>query len=137
MICDLPEHSKMQPNHPDSVGPPLDYMAECRIFDSIWLDLYDPYCFYTLGMTGDPPEFPTPWELVTHSQVRDLLKSARSIGRPYMILAHSASSVTAMSMLWELHMATCLRCLQVDLRDKSVKLVLPLLCIYGGMIFLI
>ena len=26
MICDLPEHRKVQPNHPDPVGPPLDYM---------------------------------------------------------------------------------------------------------------
>ena len=29
MICDLPEHGKTQPNHPDPVGPPLDYMGEC------------------------------------------------------------------------------------------------------------
>ena len=28
MICDLPEHRKVQPNHPDLVGPPLDYMGE-------------------------------------------------------------------------------------------------------------
>ena len=26
MICDLPEHGKMQPNHPDPVGLLLDYM---------------------------------------------------------------------------------------------------------------
>ena len=25
MICDLPEHGKMQPNHTDPMGPPLDY----------------------------------------------------------------------------------------------------------------
>ena len=75
MICDLPEHGKMQPNHPNPMGPPLDYMGECRVFDGIWLDLYDLCRFYTLGMTGDPPEFPAPQEPVTHSQVRDLLKS--------------------------------------------------------------
>ena len=28
MICDLPKHRKVQPNHPDPVGPPLDYMGE-------------------------------------------------------------------------------------------------------------
>ena len=55
--------------------------------------------FYALGMTGDPPDFPTLWELVTCSQVRDLLKFARSIGRPYVILAHSADFVTTVSML--------------------------------------
>ena len=27
MICDLPKHGKMQPNHPDPMGPPLDYMG--------------------------------------------------------------------------------------------------------------
>ena len=76
MICDLPKHGKMQPNHPNPVGPPLDYMVECQVFYSIWLDLYDLCHFYILGMTGNPPEFPTPWEPVTRSQVRDLLMSA-------------------------------------------------------------
>ena len=35
-------------------------------------------------------------------------------------------------MLRELHMATCLRCFQVDLRDKSVKLLFCLFCTYAG-----
>ena len=77
MICDLPEHVKTQPNHPDPVGPPLGYMAKCKVFDCIRLDLYNLCHFYALGTTGDPPDFPPPQELVTHSQVRDLLKSAR------------------------------------------------------------
>ena len=131
MICDLPEHSKMQPNHPDPMGLSLDYMAECKVFDGIWLDLYNLCHFYILGMTGDPLEFPTPWEPVMHSQVRDLLKSARSIGHPYMILVHSTDSVTTVSLLRELHTATCLRCLQVDLGDKSVKMFCPF-CMYMG-----
>ena len=41
MICDLPEHRKMQPNHPDPVGPPLDYMGECQVFDGIRSNIYD------------------------------------------------------------------------------------------------
>ena len=132
MFCDLPKHGKMQPNHPDPVGPPLDYMVECRVFDGIWSELYDLCHFYILRMTGNLPEFPAPWEPVTCSQVRDLLKLAQSIGHPYMILAHSADSVTAMSMLWELHTATYLRCLQVDLQDKSVKLLFCPFCAYAG-----
>ena len=80
MICDLPEHGNTQPNHPDLVKPPLDYMGECQVFDGIRSDIYDLCRFYTLGMTSDPPEFPTPWEPVTHWQIRDLLKSAHSIG---------------------------------------------------------
>ena len=94
-ICDLPEHRKAQPNHPDLVGPPLDY-----IYDLCW--------FYNLGMTGDPPEFPAPREPATHGGIRDLLKLARAIGWPYRILVHSADSVTAISMLRELHTAACL-----------------------------
>ena len=74
MICDLPEHGKTQPNHPDPVGLPLDYMAKCKVFDCIWSDLYDLCHFYALGVTGDPPDFPAPWEPVMSSQVRDLLK---------------------------------------------------------------
>ena len=83
-------------------------------------------------MTGDPPDFPPPWEPVTHSQVKDLLKSARSIGYSYMILVHSTDSLTAMSMLWELHTATCLRCLQVDLHGKSIRMSFCPFCAYAG-----
>ena len=35
MICDLPEHGKAQPSHPDPVGPPLDYMGKRQVFDGI------------------------------------------------------------------------------------------------------
>ena len=108
MICSLPEHSKAQPNHPDPVGPPLDYMGKRQVFDGIRSDIYDLCWSYILGTTGDPPEFPTPWEPTTCRQIRDLLKLARAIGQPYMILAHSADSVTAISMLRVLHTATCL-----------------------------
>ena len=35
MICDLPKHGKTQPNHPNPVGPPLGYLAKCKVFDCI------------------------------------------------------------------------------------------------------
>ena len=35
MICNLPKHGKAQPNHPDPVGPPLDYMCKCQVFNAI------------------------------------------------------------------------------------------------------
>ena len=132
MVCDLPEHGKMQPNHPNPVGLPLDYMGECQVFNGIWSDIYDLCCFYTLGMTGDPPEFPMPQEPVTHGHVRDLLKSTCSIDQPYLILVHSTDLVMAISMLRELHTATCLWCLQVDLLDKSIKLSFCPFCTYTG-----
>ena len=115
MTCDLPEHRKAQPNHPDLVGPPLDYMRECQVFDNICSDIYDLCQFYSLGTTGDPPKFPTPQEPTTHGQVRDLLKLAHTIGWPYLILVHSTDSVMAMSLLRELHSTACLWWLQVDL----------------------
>ena len=132
MICDLPEHSKTQPNHPDPVGLPLDYMAKCKVFDCMLSDLYDLCHFYALGTTGNPPDFPSPWEPVMHSHVRDLLKSARSVHHPYMILAHSTDSMTAMTMLQELHTTACLRHLQVDLNDKSIKMSFCPFCTYTG-----
>ena len=49
-----------------------------------------------------------------------------------MILAHSADSVTTVSMLQELHIATCLRHLQVDLHDKSIKMSFFPFCAYVG-----
>ena len=83
-------------------------------------------------MTGDPPEFPATWEPTTHGQIRDLLKLAHAISWPYLILAHSADLVTAVSLLRELHMATCLRQLQVNLWGKSVKLSFCPFCAYAG-----
>ena len=80
MICDLPEHGEAQPNHPDPVGLPLDYMGECQVFDGIRFDIYDLCQFYTLGTASDPPEFPAPQEPATHGQIRDLLKLAHAIG---------------------------------------------------------
>ena len=59
MICNLPEHRKAQPYHPDPVGLPLGYMRKCKVFDGIRSDIYDLCWFYILGTTGDPPEFPS------------------------------------------------------------------------------
>ena len=50
----------------------------------------------------------------------------------YLILAHSMDSVTAVSLLRELHTTACLRQLQVDLWDKSVKLSFFPFCAYAG-----
>ena len=132
MICNLPEHGKAQPNHPDPVGPPLDYMGKCQVFDSIQSDIYDLCRFYILGMTGDPPKFPALQEPMTHGQIRDQLKSAHAISQPYLILAHSADSVTAFSLLRELHTTACLRQLQVNLWGKSVKLSFCPFCACAG-----
>ena len=132
MICDFPKHGKVQPNHPDPVGPPLDYMHECQVFDDIRLDIYNLCRFYILGMIGDPPKFPTPREPITHRQIRDLLKLAHAIGWPYLILAHSTDSVMAVLLLRELHTTACLWQLQVDLQDKSVKLSFCPFCAYAG-----
>ena len=81
---------------------------------------------------GDPPKFPTPQEPTTHGQIRDLLKSAHTIGWPYLTLAHSADLVMAVSLLRELHTTVCLQWLQVDLWDKSVKLSFCPFCAYTG-----
>ena len=78
------------------------------------------------------PGLSPPWEPVTHSQVKDLLKSARLIGHPYVILVHSTDSVTTMSMLQELHTTACLRHLQVDLHGKSAKMSFCPFCAYVG-----
>ena len=131
MICNLPEHRKVQLNHPDPVGPPLEYMRDCQVFNGIQSDIYDLCRFYILGMMGDPPKFPAPREPATHGQVRDLLKLACTIGQPYLIVAHSADSVTAMSLLREFHTTPCLQQLQVDLWDKSVKLLFYPFCAYA------
>ena len=35
MICDLPKHGKAQLNHLDLVGPPLEYMRDCKVFRGV------------------------------------------------------------------------------------------------------
>ena len=132
MICNLPEHGKVQPNHPDLVGLPLDYMHKRQVFDGVRSDIYDLCWFYILWMTGDPPEFPAPQEPTTHGQIRDLLKLAHAISQPYLILVHSADSVMAGLLLRELHTTVSLQWLQVDLWDKSVKLSFCPFCVYVG-----
>ena len=49
-----------------------------------------------------------------------------------MILVHSNDSVITVSTLQELHTTTCLRCLQVDLHDKSIKISFCPFCTYAG-----
>ena len=127
MICNLPKHGKVQPNHPDPVGPPLDYMGECQVFDGIQSDIYNLCQFYILGMTGDPPEFPAPREPATRRQIRDLLKSAHAISWPYLILAHSADSVTAISMLRAAHHRMPTTPPSRSSRQVGEALILPLL----------
>ena len=41
MICDLPKHGKVQPNHLDLVGLPFEYMRNHQVFDGIRSDIYD------------------------------------------------------------------------------------------------
>ena len=125
MICNLPEHG----NHLDLVGLPLEYMHDCQVFHGIQLDIYHLCWFYILGTKGHPPEFPTSWEPVTCWQIQDLLKLAQAIGRPYLILAHSADLVTAVLLLRELHTTVCLWWLQVNLQE-SVKLSFCPFCAY-------
>ena len=47
-------------------------------------------------------------------------------------MAHSVDLVTAISLLKELHTTACLRWLQVNLWDKSVKLSFCPFCTYAG-----
>ena len=52
MICDLPRHGKVQPNHPDPVGPPLDYMCECQVFKGVYMQCISLNGLHTLLSKG-------------------------------------------------------------------------------------
>ena len=69
MICNLPEHGKVQLNHPDPVRLPLEYMHNRQVFEGVRSDIYDLCRFYILGMMGDPPKFPAPQEPTTCRQI--------------------------------------------------------------------
>ena len=138
MICDLPKHGKVQPNHPDPVGPPLDYMGECQVFNGIQSNIYDLCRFYTLGMTGDLPEFPAPQEPATHGQVQDLAKVSplHQVTLPHPStqcrLGNGHLYVEGTALGHVLMMPT-----SQSTRQVGKTIVLPLLCLLGGTTFLI
>ena len=67
----------------------------------------------------------------SHSQPGQRHVEASQIDKP-PFLVHSTNSVTAMSMLWELHTTACLRHLQVNLCGKPVKMSFCPFCAYVG-----
>ena len=85
--------------YPDPLGAPLDYMGRCDIFKSIKTSKYDLCCFYQVGLTGDFPEFPKSHEPMTIDHVCGLLKKARMLSWPNLIVAHSQDAVTAVCLL--------------------------------------
>ena len=102
MICDHADPCK-EAKFPGPIGPPLEYMKHCGVFDAKKTNEYDLCCFYQVGLSGDLPDFPSPHKPATHEWVSKFLLKARSLGWPNLIVAHPWDSGTAVCLLQELH----------------------------------
>ena len=72
MTCDHADPCK-EAKSPNQLGPPLDYMMSCGVFNPKKTSKYDLCCFYQVGLSGDLPKFPSPHASATHEQVSSLL----------------------------------------------------------------
>ena len=85
MTCDHADPCK-EAKSPDPLGLPLDYMVSCGVFEPKKTSVYDLFCFYQVGLSGDLPEFPSPCEPTPCEQVSSLLLNARVLGWPNLIV---------------------------------------------------
>ena len=135
MTCDHADPWKGA-KFPDHLGPPLEYMKHCGVFDPKKTNEYNLCQFYQVGLSRDLLDFPTPHEPATHEWVSKFLLMTRSLGQPNLIVAHPRDSVMAICLLQELHVKDSLQHLlmepKADAAGKAIKkLSFCPFCIYS------
>ena len=95
---------------------------------------YDLCHFYQVGHSGDLPLFPSPCGSATHERLSDFLHKARAEGQSHLIVMHASDSVTAVSLLSNLHNKNSLHCLQLEGKGRagSKHLSFCPFCLYTG-----
>ena len=124
MACDHADPCK-EAKFPDPIGPPLEYMKHCRVFDAKKTNEYYLCHFYQVGLSGDLPNFLSPREPATCGWVSKFLLKARTLAWPNLIMAHLQDSVTAICLVQELHIKDSLWHLlmepKADAAGKAIK----------------
>ena len=64
MTCDHVDPCK-EAKFPDPIGPPLEYMKHCGVFNAKKTNKYDLCYIYQVGLSGDLPDFPSSHEPAT------------------------------------------------------------------------
>ena len=136
MQCEHGELSK-EPQNRDPAGPPLDYMKQCGVFKAKKTNEYDLCRFYHMELSGNLPPFPSPHEPATRVMLEDLLRAARALGCPNLLMAFTRDLATAVCLLQELHNKSSLKHLPLEPKsDADGKMVKKLsfcpFCLYNG-----
>ena len=109
-------------------------MVSCYVFKVKQTSGYDLCHFYQVGGLGDLPLFPSPHRPATHKKLLDFLHKVRAEGRSNLIVMHAPDSVTAVSLLSNLHNKNSLHCLPLEGKGKISGKCLSFcpFCLYTG-----
>ena len=128
MICDLPEHRKAQPNHPDPMGPPR----------TVWESAKSEMASGSISMTCADS---TPWgRLVTHAPGTSYPRSGPGPAKvsplrwptlPYPSTQHRLGN-GHLYVEGTAHGRVLTMLANRSSRQVSKTIVLPLLCLCGG-----
>ena len=118
----------------DPTGPPVDYMVNHDVFKVKQMSWYDLCHFYQVGDSGYLPSFPPPHGPATHEKLSDFFHKARAEGQSHLIAMHASDSVTAVSLLSDLHNKISLHHLPLEGKGKtgSKHLSFCPFCLYTG-----
>ena len=116
MTCELRDPGK-EIKSKDPTGSLVDYMVNCNVFKQ--MSRYDLCHFYQVGGSGDLPLFPSPHRLAIQEKLSDFPHKARAEGQSQLIVMHASNSVTAVSLLSNLHNKTSLHHLLLEGKGKT------------------
>ena len=115
----------------DPTGPLVDYMVNCNVFKVKPMSRNNLCHFYQVGHSGNLPPFPSPCWPATHKKLLDFLHKARAEGQSYLIVVQASDSVTAVSLLSDLHNKNSLHHLPLEGKGRAGSKCLSF-CLYTG-----
>ena len=112
-------------------------MKQRGVFKAKKTNEYDLCRFYHMELSRNLPLFPSPCEPATHMMLEDLLRAARVLGCPNLLMAFTRYQATAVCLLQELHNKGSLKHLPLEPKsDADGKMVKKLsfcqFCLYNG-----
>ena len=120
MVNDYADTGKRRPKNPDTIGPPLSYMKEHRVFQPL-PSMMNPLglcCFYPM----DPSSLSTlllPKPPTTNEHLKHLLVLTKAKNWRYIIVVFQGGPIMPLGLLQELHMHHVLVCIPIFLPDEA------------------
>ena len=119
-VNDYADAGRRRPKNPDTIGPPVSYMKECRVFQPL-PSITNPLglcCFYP----ADPSSLFTLLPLkppTTKDHLKSLLVLVKSQRQPYIIVVFQGGPVMPLGLLQELHSWHALAHIPIFLPDET------------------